>query len=67
MTLNIVNYDVHRILINNECLADILFSDAFVMMCLAQDWLKWLDSPLVGFYENAAPIEGVISLPVTVG
>ena len=39
MTLNIKNYDVCHILIENESSNDILFYDAFIKMrCLLIDW-----------------------------
>ena len=67
VSLNIVNYNVHRILIDNESLIDILFYDAFSKMDIFLDRLGRLDSSLVGFIGDTTLVEGVINLPVITG
>ena len=67
MTLNISNYDVHRVLVDNESLVDILFYDAFVQMGLSFGWLVKKNPPLIGFSSSIVPVEGIISLTTIVG
>ena len=62
-----VNYDKHFILIDNKSSTDILFYNTFARIDLTRDRLKRLDPPLVEFFENAIPMEEVISLPVIIG
>ena len=67
VTLNILSYDVHYILIDNKSFMEVLFYDAFVRMSLPHNHLRRMDSHLVGFSCNTIPIEGVVFLPVTIG
>lgn len=64
ITLNIINYKVHCILIDNRSSANMLFYDAIVRIGLFRDPLKWLDPPLASFSENVILV-GAISLPLT--
>ena len=64
VSLNIANYDVRRILVDNGSSADILFYDAFSRMSILDGHLGPISSPLVGFIDDA---EGVITLTVVVG
>ena len=66
VSLNIANYNVCCILVDNESSINILFYDIFSKVGIFLDQMGWLDSLLVGSIENAIPIEGVITLPVTV-
>ena len=67
VSLNIANYDVCRVLIDNESSVDVLFDDAFSQMDISLDRLGQLDSPLMGFIGDAVPVEGVITLLIVVG
>lgn len=58
---------ISLILVDNESLVDMLYYDAFSRMGLALDQLGKLFSLLIGFLRDAAPIEGIITLPVMVG
>ena len=49
VALNILNYDVCHILIDNESSTDILFYDIFLKMRIPIDQLEKIDSPVVGF------------------
>lgn len=62
----ITNYDIYCILVNNEIFANVLFYNAYVIMRLASDKLKRLDSPLVSFFEDAIPTEGVVTISMIV-
>ena len=67
VSLNIANYDVRRMLVDNGSSADILFCDAFSRMSILDDHLRPISSPLVGFTGDAVPMEGVITLTVAAG
>ena len=67
VSLNIANYDVRRILVDNESSADILFYSAFSRMATLGSHLRPICSPLIGFTGDAVPTEGMIALTVTAG
>ena len=67
VNLNIANYDVRRILIDNGSSTDILFYDAFLKMGISTDRLGKIDFPLIEFIENAIPMDGVIMLSMKAG
>ena len=52
ISLDISNYAVRRIVINNESLTDVLFYDVFSQMDIPPGRLGQLDSPLMGFIEE---------------
>ena len=56
VSLNIANYDVRRILVDNESSADILFYDAFSRMFALDDHLRTICSPLIGFKIGRAHV-----------
>ena len=65
--LTIVNYDLKRILVDNGSSTDILYYDAFVRMSLSTVQLRSISAPLIGFTRTSVPVEGAITLPLTVG
>ncbi|XP_073109694.1 uncharacterized protein [Elaeis guineensis] len=67
VNLNIINYDAHRVLIDNESSVDILFYDAFSKMEMLDDRLGRMDSSFVEFIGDTIPVEGVIMLLVKAG
>ncbi|XP_073106888.1 uncharacterized protein [Elaeis guineensis] len=67
VSLNIANYEIHRILVDNRSSIDILFYDVFSRMPILDGHLGPISSPLVGFTGDAVPVEGVITLTVAVG
>ena len=67
VSLNIVNYDVCYILMDNRSSIDVLFYDAFSKIDIFLDWLGRLDFPFVGFTGDAILVKGVITLSVTIG
>jgi hypothetical protein len=67
VTLTVANHAIHRILVDNGSLADILYWLAFQQMGIKRDRIKPFGSPLVGFgREQVQPI-GIIPLPVIAG
>ena len=65
--MNIANYDVRRILVDNGSSADILFHDVFSRISTLDGHLGPISSPLVGFTDDAVPMEGVVTLTVAAG
>ena len=62
MFLNIINYNIHHLLIDNESLIDILFYDVFSKMNIFSDQLGKLNISLIGFTGDTILVEGVIIL-----
>ena len=46
---------------------DILYYDTFSRMSLSVVQLQPISAPLIGFTGTSVPIEGMITLPITVG
>ena len=67
VSLNIADYNVCYILIDNKSSADVLFYDAFSKISIPDNRKDPISSPLVGFTDDAVPIEGIITLPIIVG
>ena len=67
VSLNIDNYDVHRILVDHENLVNVLFYNAFSKKDIPPEQLRRLDSPLVGFIDDTIPIKGVTILSIIIG
>ena len=67
VTLMVANHAIHRILVDNESFADILYWPVFQQIEIDRDKIKPFCSPLIGFGgEQVYPI-GIIPLPLTVG
>jgi len=63
----VANYDVQRILVDNESSTDVLMYDTFSKMCLPRHQLQRSPIPLSGFGGNQVFAEGKIVLLVTLG
>lgn len=63
----IANFEVKRILANNESAFNVLSHEAFVQMGISTKQLKPVKIPLQGFGGGVIASEGVIELPLTVG
>ena len=61
------DYNMHRILVDNGSLADILYYLAFQQMGIDRERLVPTNAPLVGFRGTRIFPLGVITLAVTVG
>lgn len=66
VTLNIADYDVHRMLVDNGSLVDILFYNAFSRVGIPPERLE-VAASISGFSGEPVPIEGVIMLPLIAG
>ena len=65
--MNIADYDVCNILVDNESFTDVLYYDTFFKMSIPDNLLRPIRSSLVGFTSDAVPVEGMITLAVTAG
>lgn len=61
------NNNIHRILVDNESAADILYLNAYNRMGLTQEYSWPIMTPLYGFIGDSMKSRGNISLPITVG
>ncbi|XP_059441743.1 uncharacterized protein LOC132174049 [Corylus avellana] len=67
ITLTVANHAIHRVLVDNGSLADILYWTVVQKLGVGRGKLKPFLSPLIGFAgERVQPI-GMIYLPVTAG
>ena len=67
ISLAIVNYDVKRILVDNESSMDVLYYDTFLKMSLSTIQLQPISASLVGFTGTSIQVKSTITLPITVG
>ena len=67
VSLDIANYDVYWVLVDNKSSVDILFYDAFVRMNLYSKLLIKRNTPLIGFLGTMILVEGIISLTIIAG
>ena len=65
ITATIHNYSVKRILVDQGSSADILYTDTAVGMGIKKVDLKPYEGSLIGFSSKHVPVEGLISLRVT--
>ena len=67
VTAIIENLNVHRTLVDDGSLVDILYLEAFKKIGLDQRDLKPSTSPLFGFTNDYITPVGTIALPITLG
>lgn len=67
MTLQIINHNVHKVLIDTESSMNVLFRSAYDQMGLPPTILKPVDTPLYGFFSHGIQPHGRMEFPVTVG
>lgn len=65
MTLQITNYNVHRVLVDIGSSVDMLFRFAYNQMGLPPIVIKLVDTLLYGFSSHCVQPHGVVELPVT--
>ncbi|XP_075645882.1 uncharacterized protein LOC142617076 [Castanea sativa] len=61
------DYNMHRVLVDNGSLADILFYPVFQQMGIGREWLAPTNAPPIGFGGTRIYSLGVVTLSVTVG
>ena len=66
VTINIADFDVHHIFIDNESLVDILYYSIFSKMRFIPDQLSRFDTSIQSFSKDLVIPEGVIRLLITV-
>ena len=67
VSLQVGDYNMHRVLVDNGSLADILYYSAFQQMRIDREQLVLINAPLVGFERiRVFPLSAVM-LSVTVG
>lgn len=62
IALNIVNYDVCYILVDNRSSVDILYYDLFSKIDISLESFERLDLLIIKFLEEAVPVERVITI-----
>ena len=67
VNLQIGDYNMHRALVDNSSLADILYYLAFQQMRIYREWLTPTNAPLVGFGGTKVFPLGAITLSVMAG
>ncbi|KAL2252543.1 UNVERIFIED_CONTAM: hypothetical protein Sindi_0049000, partial [Sesamum indicum] len=65
--MDIVNHQVHKVLVYNGSSIDIIFTNVLRKMDLGELKLKPVRTPLIGFVESEDVPKGVIDLPVSMG
>ncbi|KAL0413601.1 UNVERIFIED_CONTAM: Retrovirus-related Pol polyprotein from transposon gypsy [Sesamum radiatum] len=65
--LDIANFSVHKVLVDNGSSADIVFWDVIKRMGLENAQLDTVHTPLVGFGGSEVVSMGTITLPVSMG
>ena len=67
VSLQIGDYNIHRVLVDNGSSTDILYYPAFQQMRIDKEWLTPTNAPLVGFGGAKIFPLGAITLTVTAG
>ena len=67
VSIRVGDYNVHRMLVDNDSSADILYYPAFQQMGINRARLTPTNAPLVGFGGTRVNPLGVVTLPITIG
>ena len=67
VSLQIRDYNMHRVLVDNGSSADILYYPAFQQMRIDREWLTPTNAPLVGFGGTKVFPLSAIALSMTAG
>ena len=67
VSLRVGDYNIHRVLVNNGSLVDILYYLTFQQMGINREQLVLINAPLVGFKGIRMFSLGTVTLSVTVG
>ena len=60
VSLNIANYDVHWVLVNNGSFVDVLFYNAFIRIDLNSELLMKRNTSLIVFSDSTVSLKGTI-------
>ncbi|XP_075656305.1 uncharacterized protein LOC142626364 [Castanea sativa] len=67
MSIQIGDYNTHRVLVDNGNSANILYYQAFQQMKIGREWLIPTNAPLIGFGGIRVYPVGAVTLFITVG
>ena len=67
VSIRVGDYNMHRVLVNNGSLADILYYPAFQQMGIGRERLILTKAPLIGFGGTRVLPLGAVTLSVVVG
>nr|XP_023905467.1 uncharacterized protein LOC112017220 [Quercus suber] len=67
VSISIGYYNTHRVLVDNESSADILYYPAFQQIRINREWLVSTNAPLVGFGGTKVYPLSTVTLPITIG
>ena len=67
VSLRVGDYNMHRVLVDNDSSADILYYPAFQQMRIDREQLVPVNAPLVGFGGMRVFPSGAVTLIVTMG
>ncbi|XP_010942832.2 uncharacterized protein [Elaeis guineensis] len=67
VTVNIADYNVHRVFINNGSSIDILYYFVYFQIGFTLDHLSRFDILIQDFAEDSVILKGMIKLPVAMG
>ena len=65
--LRVEEFNIHRVLINNRSLADIIYPPTFQQMKLDKRRIRPFTSPMVSFIGDRIALRGIVTLTTIVG
>ena len=67
ITTTIYNHVVKKVLFDNGSANDVLYYDAMKKLGISNDQLKPFPMPFIGFGNEEVKVQGVVTLPLTLG
>ena len=66
VSIQVGDYNTHRVLVDNRSSVDILYYPAFLQIRMEKEWLILTNAPLVGFGGIRVYLLKAVTLPVTI-